>query len=95
MLVWSFNLLVLSVGILIVGMFKPHWILFWMEKPKRIAIIILSSVLFMVAAVMFGEANKEKQKLGTTLTEEISQNKADTIPTVEVEAGKEEEEKKE
>ena len=94
MMVWSINILVLAIGFLIVGMIKPHWILFWMDKPKRIAIVILSSVLFMVSAVMFGEANKEKQKIGTTQTEEVSQNKADTVPTVEVEAVKEEEEKK-
>ena len=90
MMVWSINLLVLAIGFLIVGMIKPHWILFWMEKPKRIAIVILSSVLFMAAAVMFGEANKEKQQQSTTQTEEISQNKADTVPTVKVEAVKEE-----
>lgn len=91
MMVWSINLLVLAIGFLIVGMIKPHWILFWMEKPKRIAIIILSVVLFMAAAVMFGEANKEKQGESTTQTEELSQNKADTVPTVKVEVVKEEE----
>ena len=94
-MVWSINILVLAIGFLIVGMIKPHWILFWMDKPKRIAIIILSSVLFMAAAVMFGEATKEKQQKSATQTEELSPKKADTAPTVEVEAVKEEEEKKE
>lgn len=60
MMVWSINILVLSIGFLIVGMIKPNWILFWMEKPARMPIVVLSSVLFMVSAVMFGEANKEK-----------------------------------
>ena len=82
-MVWSINLLVLAVGLLIVGMIKPQWILFWMEKPKRIAIIILSSVLFMIAAVMFGEANKEKLPKSTTQTEEPSQIEVDMTPTVE------------
>ncbi len=83
MMVWSINLLVLAVGLLIVGMFKPHWILYWMEKPKRIAIIILSSVLFMIAAVMFGEATQHKQNGSTTQTEEPTPNKVDMIPTAE------------
>ena len=82
-MVWSINILVLAIGFLIVGMIKPHWILFWMDKPKRIAIIILSSVLFMAAAVMFGEATKEKQQKSATQTEELSPKKADTVPTVE------------
>jgi hypothetical protein len=43
-MVWSINLLVLAVGLLIVGMIKPHWILFWMEKPKRIAIILVKQL---------------------------------------------------
>ncbi len=91
MMVWSINLLVLAIGILIVGMIKPHWILFWMEKPKRIAIIILSVVLFMAAAVMFGEANKEKQQISATQIEELSPKTTDTVPAVKVEAVKEEE----
>jgi len=90
MMVWSINLLVLAIGILIVGMIKPHWILFWMEKPKRIAIIILSVVLFMAAAVMFGEANKEKQQKSTTQIEELSPKTTDKVPTVKVEAVNEE-----
>jgi hypothetical protein len=83
MMVWSINLLVLAIGFLIVGMIKPHWILFWMEKPKRIAIIILSVVLFMAAAVMFGEANKEKQQKNSTQAEEPTPNKVDMTPTAE------------
>jgi len=62
MLVWSINLLVLSVGFLIVGMIKPKWLLFWMDQPGRMPIVILSSVLFMAGATMFGEANRAKQQ---------------------------------
>jgi hypothetical protein len=61
MIILSINLLILSVGLLIVGLIKPGWILFWMEKPGRMPIIILSSVLFMVGVVMFTEANLENE----------------------------------
>jgi hypothetical protein len=61
MMVWSINLFVLAIGLLIIGMIKPQWILFWMEKPGRMPIFILSVVLFMTGAVMFGEANLEKK----------------------------------
>ena len=66
MMVWSINILVLAIGFLIVGMIKPAWILFWMDKPARFPIVILSSVLFMTAAVMFGEATQEKQQVQVT-----------------------------
>lgn len=61
MIILSINLLILSVGLLIVGLVKPHWILFWMEKPRRMPVVMLSVVLFMTAVVMFGEANRQKE----------------------------------
>lgn len=75
MMVWSINLFVLAIGLFIVGMIKPKWILFWMEKPGRMPIGILSVVLFMVGAVMFGEANLEKKNEGAEKTQQVSQKK--------------------
>ena len=61
-MVWSINLFVLATGIFIVGMFKPQMILFWMEKPGRIPIAMLSVVLFMIGATMFGQASLDKKE---------------------------------
>ena len=77
MIILSINLLILSVGLLIVGLIKPGWILFWMEKPGRMPIIILSSVLFMIGVVMFTEANLENESgekaPPATLVKEVSE----------------------
>lgn len=89
MMVWSINVLVLAIGFLIVGMIKPNWILFWMEKPARMPIVFLSVILFMASVVMFGEANNEKQLLNLKPTTEISQNKTEAVPTIVVETKKE------
>jgi undecaprenyl pyrophosphate phosphatase UppP len=62
MMVWSINLLVLSIGILVAGMIKPKWIFFWMENPNRVHIQLFAVALFMGAAVMFGEANVAKKQ---------------------------------
>lgn len=59
---YAFNLFILCLVILGVGMFKPKWILFWMDKPSRTPIALLAAILFMVAAVMFGEGNKQLQQ---------------------------------
>ncbi len=75
MMVWSINLFVLAIGLFIVGMIKPQWILFWMEKPSRMPIVILSVILFMCGAVMFGEANLDKQKEKSEETQQIDQKK--------------------
>ncbi len=85
MMVWSINLLVLAIGILLVGMIKPYWILFWMEKPGRFPIVLLSIVLFMVSATMFGQANIEKHRLKTEQTQQKSQTEKDTLPSVTTE----------
>lgn len=83
-MVWSINLLVLAIGFFIVGMIKPKWLLFWMDQPGRMPIIILCSVLLMVAAVMFGEASKEKQLLNSKPKQEMSSSDS-TAPVVKPE----------
>lgn len=56
---YSFNIFILTTIVLGIGMFKPKWILFWMDKPGRMPIAFLTAILFMVAAVMFGEGNTQ------------------------------------
>ncbi len=80
MMVWSINLLILSIGLLIVGMIKPGLILFWMETPKRMPIFMVSVVIFMSAAMMFGEANMEKQ---TETTQEPEIKDTPSVQTTE------------
>lgn len=55
------SLILLSVLLLIVGLIKPKWILFWMEQPTRLMITGICMIIFMVGTVLFGEGNKQKQ----------------------------------
>ncbi len=85
MMVWSINLLVLSVGFILVGIFKPQWLLFWMEKekPPRLPIFIMALLLFMAGTMMFGEANMEKKNaLAAKEAAAKPESKTDTLPTV-------------
>lgn len=59
---YSFNVIILSIIVLIVGMIKPKWIFLWMEKPGRLPVMMISGVIFMIGAVMFGEGNKQLQQ---------------------------------
>jgi hypothetical protein len=63
MIIWAFNLLLLSVFIFIIGMIKPQWLLFWMEKPNRFVIVGVSAMLLMAGAILFGEGNKQNEPL--------------------------------
>lgn len=62
MIYYSFNVMILAVIILIVGLIKPKWILLWMDKPGRLPIMAIAGAIFMAGAVMFGEGNKQKQQ---------------------------------
>lgn len=44
----------------IVGMINPKWALFFLKKPDRFIILIISTVLFMISATLFGEGNRQK-----------------------------------
>ena len=59
---YSFNIVAISLIVLIVGMIKPKWILLWMEKPGRFPIACISAAIFMAGMVMFGEGNKQLQQ---------------------------------
>jgi len=86
MMVWSINILVLAIGFFIVGMIKPNWLLFWMDKPSRMPVVLLSIILFMVSVVMFGEANKAKQQ-EQEITQ-LSTASETSVPSVAVETKK-------
>lgn len=64
---YSFNVMILAVVVLIVGMIKPKWILLWMDKPGRLPVTAIAGAIFMAGAVMFGEGNKQKQQQAATI----------------------------
>lgn len=73
MIIWAFNLLILATGILIVGLINPKWILFWWEKkePKRMFVVGMSLAIYMGAAILFGEGNRQN----APLSEVVQKNK--------------------
>ncbi|MDD5036467.1 MAG: hypothetical protein PHE55_17115 [Methylococcaceae bacterium] len=48
-------LVVLSVLILLIGLIKPKWVLFWMKKPDRLLVTIIALPLFMAAFTGYTE----------------------------------------
>jgi len=56
----------------IVGMIKPKWPLFFMKKPDRFLILVISTVLFMVSATLFGEGNRQKALAEKAAKETVS-----------------------
>jgi uncharacterized membrane-anchored protein YitT (DUF2179 family) len=61
MLLHAINLGILSLLFFIVGMIKPQWALFFMEKPTRWLVALISTVLFMIVMTMYGEGIKQSK----------------------------------
>jgi hypothetical protein len=68
MVLQAINLGLLTLFFFIIGMIKPKWALFFMEKPTRWYVTALASVFFMLTMTLYGEgvqqakmAKKKKQ----------------------------------
>lgn len=59
MIVHAFNLGIITAFFFVIGMFKPNWALFFLNKPNRFLVLIISTVLFMVSMTMYGAGTKE------------------------------------
>lgn len=53
-----------AILILIVGMIKPKWVLFWMKNPDRLMVSMIAMVLFMASWTMYSKLTlKPKPKV--------------------------------
>jgi cell division protein FtsB len=80
MIVAGINLLIIGVLILTIGLINPKWLLVWIDKPGRLPIVMLASVVFMIGLTLFGEGTKQKQR--ALAQQEVSQQ-AEEAPSVE------------
>ncbi|NOU23559.1 MAG: hypothetical protein HOO93_17565 [Methyloglobulus sp.] len=59
MILHAINLGLLTLLFFVVGMVKPKWALFFMEKPSRWLITIITTICFMVVMTMYGEGQRQ------------------------------------
>ena len=57
----AINIFIYTVIFFLIGMYKPNWALFFMKKPDRIIVLVISVVLIMVTATLFGEGTRQKK----------------------------------
>jgi hypothetical protein len=61
---YAFDLAIWTALFFITGMYKPQWPLFFMKKPERFLILIITTVLVMITFTLYGEGNRRaKQEL--------------------------------
>jgi hypothetical protein len=61
MVLQALNLGILTLLFFVVGMYKPKWALFFMEKPSRWLISSIAMICFMITMTMYGQGIKQAQ----------------------------------
>jgi hypothetical protein len=55
----AINLGILTLIFFIIGMIRPKWALFFMEKPSRWLVTAITTVFFMIVMTMYGEGIRQ------------------------------------
>jgi hypothetical protein len=73
MITGAINLLIWTLLFLFVGMYKPKWPLFFMKDPNRFIIIVVTTILFMITATLYGEGLK-REKVQNSAKQSVSES---------------------
>jgi glucan phosphoethanolaminetransferase (alkaline phosphatase superfamily) len=63
MVLQALNLGILTLLFFVIGMIKPKWALFFMEKPSRWLITVITTVFFMITMTLYGEGMRQAKLL--------------------------------
>ncbi|NOQ35693.1 MAG: hypothetical protein GQ569_07325 [Methylococcaceae bacterium] len=79
----AINVLLLSVLLLAVGLWRPKYILFWMDEPSRFAIIMIFSVMLISGFTLFGEGSRQKQLEDELVAQQAKKTESDNaVPKI-------------
>jgi hypothetical protein len=73
MITGAINLLIWTLLIFFVGMYKPKWPLFFMKNPNRFTIMVVTMILFMITATIYGEGLR-REKVQSSTKQPISES---------------------
>jgi len=65
MITASFDLALWTILFFVLGMIKPKWPLFFLKKPDRFLILVISTVLVMISLTLWGEGNRREKEAKT------------------------------
>ena len=73
---YAFDLGIWTILFFIIGMYKPQWPLFFLKKPDRFMIVVITTILVMITLTLYGEGNR-RDKLEQVTKQPLSQS---TVP---------------
>jgi hypothetical protein len=72
----AIDLLIITLLFFVLGMIKPKWPLFFMETPSRFIIVVVTTILFMITATLYGEGLR-REKMEKAAKQPMSES---TVP---------------
>ena len=69
----AIDLGILTILFFVLGMIKPKWPLFFMKTPSRFIIVVVTTILFMITATLYGEGLR-REKMEQAAKQPISQS---------------------
>ena len=55
---YAFDLGIWTIVFFIIGMYKPQWPLFFLKKPGRFMIVVITTILVMITFTLYGEGTR-------------------------------------
>jgi|GEM_PF-1002003 len=84
MLIFLKSLVVVSILIVIVGLIKPKWIVFWMKQPDRLTATAVGLLLFMASWTGIAKMTMKPKSLSAAQHSERSERPADDQNTLQL-----------
>ena len=73
---YAFDLALWTVLFFIIGMYKPQWPLFFLKKPDRFMILVITTIFIMITLTLYGEGTR-RAKLEQAAKQPVTQG---TVP---------------
>jgi hypothetical protein len=79
MILAAINLALVTLLFFIIGMIKPRWALFFLDKPDRLIVLSVTAFLVMASITMYGEGHR-REVLITKKTDKTVKIAPDPVP---------------
>ena len=70
---YAFDLGLWTILFFITGMYKPQWPLFFLKKPDRFMIVVITTVFVMITFTLYGEGER-REKIEKEPKQPVSQS---------------------
>jgi hypothetical protein len=80
MITAAFDLAAWTILFFLVGMYKPKWALFFLKKPDRFLILVITLIFVMISFTLYGEGHRQAQEAKEKLLQSVQKTEQPAVP---------------